>query len=826
MLRRWAIVGWLTIGNAGCLGSGAPGTGLVASDSSPFGGAGAMELGSTPDGSPDGTKADTASIDSVSGEADSADASAPDTAATDTPAGDAAVADGAKADAPKPDVGQPDTAQPDTFPPDTLQPDTAPPDTTQPDTTTDSATCIPKPELCNNKDDDCDGETDETVPGMCKDGDPCSFDNCVGGKCLNMVVPGVCEDGNPCTEDDVCVNGQCLPGSAKPCGGAGACQDNSCDPVKGCSSVPNTGDGCEDGNLCTIGDTCKAGVCLPGTATTCDDTNPCTSDSCQPANGCLFAPNTAPCSDGSDCTQGDKCALGVCKPGAGQVCDDKNPCTTDTCSAASGCTFAASTVACTDNNACTVGDVCAASACKPGPATICDDKNPCTTDTCVVTTGCKSTVVTNGVACPGGTCTAGTCGGKVCGNGVIESGETCDDGNVMPCDACNATCTGAGTGSALSGDYKIAATGGDFVSFTDANAAMAKCGIKGPTTFTVAAGTYKQAGFEFGPVAGTSSQNTVKFQCAPGALVKLAGSTGAGSYGGVIRINANAAYLTLHGFDIDGTLVENKIGGSYSGPVVFQSPGGQHHITLSTLNIHDFGPAAWATTSYIGGIYIQQSTTATIDALTIQGCRFVNLAPTAAFHTQGAISTRNGSLTGMRIIGNTFTGIKGMDALNLRGGAGWKDLLIANNFFVIESDGAVEFYSGGTFVNAGQFVYNTVVLTGTALRGIAGSVTGPGLDVRNNAVLSTTNALPFVSGTPVSVAGNNCLGLKVTAGYTATPTDVLAEPKLVNAVGPFDLHLQPGSPCLAKAVALPTVTTDIDGQPRGLAPDIGADELP
>jgi hypothetical protein len=44
---------------------------------------------------------------------------------------------------------------------------------------------------------------------------------------------------------------------------------------------------CDDGNVCTLNDTCGGGVCQPGSGvTTCGDTDACTIDSCDPAAGC------------------------------------------------------------------------------------------------------------------------------------------------------------------------------------------------------------------------------------------------------------------------------------------------------------------------------------------------------------------------------------------------------------------------------------------------------------------------------------------------------------------------------------------------------------
>ena len=38
----------------------------------------------------------------------------------------------------------------------------------------------------------------------------------------------------------------------------------------------------------------------------------CTTDSCNPATGCVYANNTASCSDGNACTTGDTCSGGMC----------------------------------------------------------------------------------------------------------------------------------------------------------------------------------------------------------------------------------------------------------------------------------------------------------------------------------------------------------------------------------------------------------------------------------------------------------------------------------------------------------------------------------
>ena len=105
-------------------------------------------------------------------------------------------------------------------------------------------------------------------------------------------------------------------------------------------------------------------TCRASCQTNCDDANPCTDDTCDPAVGCVHTNNTSPCNDGQLCTVGDTCSGGACV-GTPVVCDDQNVCTDDTCNPATGlCVFANNTNTCDDGNACTSGDTCGATTCN------------------------------------------------------------------------------------------------------------------------------------------------------------------------------------------------------------------------------------------------------------------------------------------------------------------------------------------------------------------------------------------------------------------------------------------------------------------------------
>jgi len=128
----------------------------------------------------------------------------------------------------------------------------------------------------------------------------------------------------------------------------------------------------------------------PGPALPCDDGNPCTDDSCAPASGCAYAPNSLPCDDQNACTITDCCVDGGCVGVGSLDCDDDNPCTKDSCEPASGCAWDAQAGPCSDGDLCTVGDACAGGVCVAGPAADCDDGIGCTVDSCIPASGCQN----------------------------------------------------------------------------------------------------------------------------------------------------------------------------------------------------------------------------------------------------------------------------------------------------------------------------------------------------------------------------------------------------------------------------------------------------
>jgi len=215
------------------------------------------------------------------------------------------------------------------------------------------------------------------------------------------------------------------------CDDNNACTDDSCDVVDGCVYTANTIP-CTDGDACTADDQCADGACEPGEPVVCEDGNECTDDSCHELLGCLFDTNTDPCDDGNACTDGDVCAAGVCAGADPVPCQDNNICTDNSCNPATGCVFTPNTLPCDDGDSCTIDDACDGGACSGDGVLVCDVEDYCLLNGCVA-------------ACHVASCDADVgCVFDVvapcCGNNITEPPEQCDDGNLADNDGCSSGC--------------------------------------------------------------------------------------------------------------------------------------------------------------------------------------------------------------------------------------------------------------------------------------------------------------------------------------------------------------------------------------------------
>ena len=355
----------------------------------------------------------------------------------------------------------------------------------------------------------CDDGGEVSVPADASGGDSSPIDSSTP-QCGNGTVETGedCDDGNT-TGGDGC-SATCDSESGPVCGngtveGAEACDDGNTTNGDGCSSTctvevaPACGDGnvdagetCDDGNTAN-GDGCSSTceieaippACGDGNVDAgeaCDDGNTANGDGCDENCEIEVAPPTCgdgnvdageACDDGNT-ANGDGCssvcqievAPPVCGDGtvdAGEACDDGNTANGDGCDencaletpAVCGDGVVGGDEACDDGNVVN-GDGCDANCAAEFPCQIIDDCNAgqaCVAGFCVDAGVCGNGILEGAETCDDGNQIAGDgCDAAcqievpapVCGNGILEEGEECDDGNVVGGDGCGPTCRRGG----------------------------------------------------------------------------------------------------------------------------------------------------------------------------------------------------------------------------------------------------------------------------------------------------------------------------------------------------------------------------------------------
>jgi hypothetical protein len=289
--------------------------------------------------------------------------------------------------------------------------------------------------------------------GVCRprdidDGNPCTVDSVDKGVVKHAPAPAgtSCEDGNACNGRETCSGqAQCLPGTPPPLSDGNPCTLDSCDAALGVRHSPvAAGTSCADQDACDGAETCDAsGACRDGVPLDLDDHNPCTVDSCQAATGAVHTPLPAgtSCADADQCNSAEACdGSGQCRSGAPSTSDDGNPCTIDACDPLGGVTHppAPAGTSCDDGNPCNGHGACnGAGSCVDAAPPNLDDGNPCTADSCDPATGVKHEPVANGSACGD---TNPCNGSEACTDGVCQLGvaPALDDHNPCTEDRCDA----------------------------------------------------------------------------------------------------------------------------------------------------------------------------------------------------------------------------------------------------------------------------------------------------------------------------------------------------------------------------------------------------
>eukprot|EP01133_Synstelium_polycarpum_P006569 gene6569-7616_t len=288
------------------------------------------------------------------------------------------------------------------------------------------------------------------TPDLCSDGKLCTIDSCPEPRwklppgehfdpkkhCIH--TPMACAGSTPCRKNECQESvGTCFAADTfcnKPCS-TGLCDDT----LGGCVFKPNclsttckTVSGCINGN-----NTCVF------TDKDCDDKNPCTVDSCSEEVGCVHKDKT---------------------------CDDKDPCTNNKCNPTTGdCIYEPIPNCKPCSNAACVSTGCYLSECDPVNAgqciktPLCDDHNSCTNDTCINdkcvntntcinTDPCFTTSCGNGTTPAGSVCTLvpiidcadeSVCTINSCKDGACHAEPNkCDDSNPCTIDSCDSAAGG------------------------------------------------------------------------------------------------------------------------------------------------------------------------------------------------------------------------------------------------------------------------------------------------------------------------------------------------------------------------------------------------
>lgn len=253
--------------------------------------------------------------------------------------------------------------------------------------------------------------------GVC-DGNRCVCDGTGygGAQCQTPICTPACQNGGACVAPDTC-NCTTAARQGKPVYG------RQCEGYCGDSILQTPQEVCDDGNGRT-GDCCAN--CAPETFDTvcraaagpCDVAEQCGGATvCPPdtfANGPICRPIAGPCDVAETCTgNSGACPVDrylnttvICRArDANNTCDIDDYCsgTTPSCPPDR---FEAPGTPCDSRNPCSTGDTCSAvGVCQSGTSTCncvmaaqCDDKNPCTVDTCV-NMRCAHTAGNAGVPC-------------------------------------------------------------------------------------------------------------------------------------------------------------------------------------------------------------------------------------------------------------------------------------------------------------------------------------------------------------------------------------------------------------------------------------------
>lgn len=288
-----------------------------------------------------------------------------------------------------------------------------------------SAQKQPSPEVCNNLDDDCNGKIDDGLKRSCSNACGQGTEICTNGKWENCTAPK--PEKEICNGKDDNCNGQVDEGVSRECStacgkGTQACIQGDWSTCSAAQPIAEICDGkdndcngqVDDGALADCDGSCLKGVCYPKCRN-----GECLGGRICEQGVCVPRPCQPVCTAGQVCRAG-KCVSDDCnQPGSAcetnQICQNQkcipDPCRGVQCAADQFCKDGQCRHSC-EKVACAADSECRSGVCVPKPcAGKCQNGQSCVADKCVPNTcsTCTATQVCQGNQCVDNPCNHLTC---------------------------------------------------------------------------------------------------------------------------------------------------------------------------------------------------------------------------------------------------------------------------------------------------------------------------------------------------------------------------------------------------------------------------------
>ena len=437
----------------------------------------------------------------------------------------------------------------------------------------------------------------------------------------------------------------------------------------------------------------------------------------------------------------------------------------------------------------------------------------------------------------------------------------------------------------MQGTFTIGQTPGiiyDFPTFTAARNALVAAGVCGPVTFLVDTGIYNERMFwnvvpgagpnariTFQSMNGDSSSVTLRFTLSSAAAwaMKFIGGasyftfkqmklsvSGSATYGRIMEFDGGASYNRFENCILEGVTNSSQ---SNSFALVFSNTGQNNYNVFTNCNViqgaylaYVYGtssvkPKGWEFTNNVitgftyYGIYIYYN-----DSVTVVG-NIMNSSTTASY-SYGIYAGYCGFSTNISrntIIGNNPSYFYGLYAYYCSGTAAGR-VLVSNNMISVPGN-LTGSYGYGLYLyysNSIDAYFNTVRILGTTSSSGRAFMYygGSSANIRNNNFIMNSQGYAAYFGNITGIASLNYNNYWAAGTnfvyYNGANQPTMAAYKNVsgwegagqNINPPFfsntDLHLQ-STILSTKGQFIAAVPDDIDGEPRGLLPTIGCDEV-